>query len=80
MLFEIYKSSDICPEEAPLKEAFEKEIVRPSGHKSNVWVVDVKDFNELFQMIDEQKAYFIMGSPKYNGGLPTIEIYDTWRE
>lgn len=81
MLFEIFKSSNVgTPKLAPLKKAFKKEIVRPSGYKEEAWFVEVSDFDELMKMIDEAEATFIIDSPKGKDDWPSIEIYDDWRE
>lgn len=62
-------------------------IKRRLPHDEKIWYIEVKDLDELLQLIDNYGRVVIMqpardvdGQITYPDHLPSIEIYDTYRE
>lgn len=76
MTFRITRTSDAyCDEKAPCKNA----QFAWSISYANIWEIEIKSLDDLMELISETNKGLIIFGPTETG-LPTIEIYDDYRE
>lgn len=78
MKFRVRRTSDWLCEDAPCEGAV---IDHTDRYGSNVWTIEVADLTALLDLCAKEVTSVVVSGPsEYINNLPTIEIYDDYRE
>lgn len=77
MKFIITRTSQRARKGKPCEEAILEQIDK----NKELYTIEISSLNELIDFIKKQEhAVVIQDKSYFNKGLPSIEIYDDWRE
>lgn len=74
MKFQVVRTSQwLSEKKSPCQEAiYDKE--------KEMWIIEFNTLNDLLSFTKENGDYIVLSTPTEDGEIPTVEIYDDYRE